>query len=191
MRLPVFLLGLLFGVTLAASASADVENNLVFTRQNGTTIMFPAAAKTYAWCGPYEGATIPTPTFHLITFDTTFAQGYWRLRAIPADVTVGDTLNFPMNWTWPSPDSVNVFIADPPNEISSNQHEDVFGWIVFQQLDCSEEGGIEFSIDAHFPSEFGDGPWVEVTGNFRADYTGSPFVPARASTWGQVKATYR
>ena len=192
MRLPVVVLGILFGVTLAASALADVENNLVFTRQNGTTITFPAAAKTYAWCGPYEQGNVPTPTFHVITYDSTLVdRTYWRMWTIPADVTVGDTLYFPMNWTWPSPDSVQVFIYDPPNEVSSNQHEGVFGWIVFQQLDCSTAGGIEFTIDARFPSEFGDSPWVAVTGSFRATYTGSPFVPARAATWGQVKATYR
>jgi hypothetical protein len=190
---PALLFALMLGVTLAASASADVENNLVFTRQNGTTITFPAAAKTFAWCGPYEVGNVKTTTFHLITYDTTLTDGtYWRLWAIPADVTVGDTLNFPMNWTWPSPDSVHVFIGDPPNEISSNQHEDVFGWIVFQQLDCTEAaGGIEFTIDAQFPSEFGDGPWVAVQGSFRATLTGSPFVPARASTWGKIKSTYR
>jgi hypothetical protein len=192
MRPRLFLLPLVLALVLAASASADVDDNLVFKRQDGTTITFPAAARTFAWCGPYEQGNVPTTTFHLITYDTTLTdRTYWRLWAIPPDVTVGDTLSFPMNWTWPSPDSVHVFIADPPNEISSNQHEDVFGWIVFQQLDCSEGGGIEFTIDAQFPSEFGDGPWVAVTGSFRATLTGSPFVPARASTWGHVKATYR
>jgi len=32
---------------------------------------------------------------------------------------------------------------------------------------------------------------ITVQGSFRATLTGSPFVPARASAWGAVKATYR
>ena len=176
----------------AAPVRADVENHLVFTRQNGEAITFPANATTFVWCGDYEPGSAPTPTFHVLAYDTTRAERtYWRLHAIPADVTLEEPLVFPNPWTWPEPDSAGFFVLDRKNE-ASTMTEDSQGSIVFHKLDCTEGGaGIDFTVDARIGSEFGDGPWITVTGTFRATLTGSPFVPAQAATWGAVKATYR
>lgn len=187
--LPGLLLLLVLAATEAASAPADVENNLVFRRQSGETITFPANAKTFAWCGPYEEDKAPTLTFHVITYDTTRTdRTYWRLWAIPADVVIGQPQFFPNHWQWPNPDSVEIFVYDPQNEAATDTEESG-GSIVFQQLDCDEGGGVEFTIDTQIGSEFGDGPWISVQGSFRATLTGSPFVPVRPSTWGEIKAT--
>lgn len=176
----------------ATIARADVENNLVFRRQSGATITFATTARAYAWCGPYEEGNAPTPTFHVIFYDTTLASHtYWRLWAIPRDIVLGEPQLFPNHWTWPNPDSVEIFVYDPPNEAATDV-EEAGGSIVFQKLDCSSQTGeIEFTVDARIGSEFGDGPYITVTGTFRATVTGSPFVPALPATWGALKATYR
>jgi hypothetical protein len=188
---PLFLLLLATAAIEAAAAPADVVNNLVFRRQGGTTITFAATTKSFAWCGPYDPGDAKTTTVHVITYDTTLTTGtHWRLWAIPADVVIGEPQLFPNHWIWPNPDSVQVFVGDPPNEAASDTEESG-GWIVFQKLDCAEGGQIEFTIDAQIGSEYGDSPWITVQGNFRATLSASPFVPARPSTWGAVKATYR
>jgi hypothetical protein len=189
MRTPGLILALV--AALAASASADVENQLVFTRQGGGAIAFPANARSYAWCGPYDDGSAPTPTLHVMTYDTTLASGrHWRLWAIPADVVIGQPQLFPNRWTWPNPDSVELYVGDPPNE-ASTETEESSGWIVFQELDCAEGGTVAFTIDARVGSEFGDGPWIGVTGSFRATVTRSPFTPVSGRTWGAIKAIYR
>jgi hypothetical protein len=178
-------------LALAAAPAVGVENHLVFTRQGGAVIEFPAASKTVAWCGPYDEGDVLVTTLHVISYDSTLTDGhYWRLWAIPGDVTIGEPQAFPNRWTWPNPDSVEIFIGDPPNEAATDTEESA-GSITFQELDCREGGEVAFTIDARAGSEFGDGPWVSIEGSFRATLTGSPFVPARASTWGEVKATYR
>ena len=50
------------------TASTRVENNLVFRRQNGETITYPASS--FAWCGPYSEPDVMTPSLHVITYDT-------------------------------------------------------------------------------------------------------------------------
>ena len=195
--LPLLLVVLLAAVTAASAAPAalpalpapaDVENNLVFRRQNGETITYPASS--FAWCGPYSEPDVMTPSLHVITYDTDLAnQRYWRLGAVLADVVIGEPRRFPNVWSWPNPDSVSIYAGDPPNQTATFT-EGAAGWIIFQQLDCTEGGVVEFTIDARLGSMLADGPWIDVQGSFRATVTGSPFVPARSSTWGAVKATY-
>jgi hypothetical protein len=193
LSLPLFLLAAVAAAVAsgAASARADVENNLVFRRQGGATITFPAAAKSFAWCGPYEPGNVEETTVHVITYDTTLTNHtYWRLWAIPADVVIGEPQLFPNHWTWPNPDSVEIFVYDPPNEAATDT-EGSSGSIVFQKLDCAVGGQVECTIDAQIGSEFGDGSPITVQGSFRATLSRSPFAPVHASTWGAVKATYR
>ena len=187
---------LVAATTATTAALADVDNQLVFRRKSGDVITFPATAKAFVWCGPYESDGDPaTPTFHVIVYDTTLTDAtYWRLWAIPADVTIGEPQRFPNHWQWPNPDSVEIFVGDPPNEAATDT-EDAGGSITFTKLDCVDEsgdgGGVEFTIDARVGSEFGDGPWIDVTGSFRGRLTGNPFTPARPATWGALKSTYR
>lgn len=178
-------------VAASPAVAADVDNQLVFRRQSGETIVFPSTAKSFAWCGPYDVGDVKTVTVHVITYDTTLTNGtYWRLWAIPADVVIGEPQLFPNHWTWPNPDSVEIFVGDPPNE-AATATEGSAGSIVFQKLDCAEGGEVEFTIVARIGSELGGGPWITVEGSFRATLSGSPFVPARASTWGAIKDIYR
>ena len=190
---PVWLLpALVFVAALGATiAQADVENNLVFRRQNGETIQFATTARAFAWCGPYEVGNAPTPTYHVIFYDTTLVDHrYWRLWAIPRDIVLGEPQLFPNYWMWPNPDSVDIFVGDPPNEATTDV-EEAGGWIVFDKLDCAAGGEVAFTIGARIGSEFGGGPFITVTGTFRATVTGSPFPPGLSASWGAIKATYR
>ena len=186
--LPWFLLLLAAVATPALASPADVENNLVFRRQNGETITFPGSS--FALCGPYFEPDAPAPSLHVITYDGTPGGRYWRLGAILSDVVIGEPRTFPNVWTWPNPDSVSIYVGDTPNQTATFTPE-ASGWIVFQQLDCTEGGFVEFTIDARLGSMLNGFPWVEVQGSFKAPMTSSPFVPAQPSTWGKVKAIYR
>jgi hypothetical protein len=169
-------------------APATVENNLVFRRQNGSVIRFPPEARSWIWCGPWRKGTADVPSLHILTSDTT-SPPYWSLDAVLADVTIGEPLLFPNSFIYTDPDSVLIFVWDPPNELSTQEHTSA-GFIVFQALGCGASEQVQFSIDATIGSEFGDGTPITVQGDFRATISGPP-VPTRPLTWGKLKATYR
>ena len=146
-------------------------NQLVFTREDGSGIVFSPIARTYVWCGPWEQYDVPDHALH-IWFGSSAPAGGWVLKAVVADINIGDTLLFPNYFIWDQPDSVHLFLYDPPNELATNTEESS-GFIVFHSLPCPEGGMVDFSIDAVLGSEYGDMPWVAVSGRFRAEKTGS------------------
>src|SRR5215470_16953576 len=150
-------------VLTAGSASAGslppatvLENNLVFQRQSGGTIPFPPGAVSWVWCGPWEAGNVETPSLHILTYDPDVPAPGWKIDAVVADVGLESPLNFPNHWTWPHPDSVTVFVLDPPNEASTDT-EDSDGSIVFHALDCGSPGEVWFSMNATVGSEYGGG----------------------------------
>ena len=169
-------------------APAPAENNLVFQREDGSIIQFPPGTKSWVWCGPWEEGQVDTPSLHIVTFDPS-GPPYWSLNAVLAEVTLGQPVVFPNLWTWPNPAGVEIFVWDPPNELST-QTGDSGGSIVFQKLNCESSGEVQFSIEATIGSEFGDGLPITVRGDFQAIVSGPP-VPVRAATWGEHKASYR
>jgi hypothetical protein len=169
-------------------APATVQNNLVFRRQDGSIIQFRPGTHSWVWCGPWEEGSVDTPTLHILTADPS-GPPYWRLDAVLADITLGEPLLFPNSWIWPNPDDVEIFVWDPPNELST-QTGGSGGSIVFQSLGCGPSDEVQFSIDATIGSEFGDGTHITVQGDFRATISGPP-VPTQPLTWGRVKGTYR
>ena len=94
-----------------------------------------------------------------------------HLRAVVADVVIGQPLAFPNSFVFDLPKDVDLFVADssddPPNDLSSQDGRSS-GFITFQKLQCGSGGEVQFSIDAVIGSEFHDGPSVSVTGAFRA-----------------------
>ena len=146
---------------------ATADNTLVFTRANESKITFSSSSQLYVWCGPWELGSVATPSV-LIFFGTTAEEdSHWRLWAVVADVALGVPLTFPNHYGWPDPRDVQIFVGDPPNELST-QTEESSGSITFQQLQCGSGNEVEFSIDATIGSEFGNGTSITVKGSFRA-----------------------
>lgn len=192
------LIGLALAATTAPASGGSpptelpatvVENDLVFQRQGGETIHFPPGTTAWVWCGPWEEENVETPSLHILTYDPDVLVPGWRIDIVLADVTLESPLLFPNHWIWPNPDSVTVFVLDPPNEAATNS-DGSGGSIVFHALDCGPPGDVWFSIDATVGSEFGDGSPITIHGDFRATLTGPP-TPARATTWGAIRSIYR
>jgi len=128
------------------------------------------------WCGPWEEGVVPTQTLHIVFGGPGPDDPAWHLRAVVTDVVPGSPSVFPNNFVWDDPRNVDLYIADladnPKNELST-QDTRSSGSITFQALQCIHGGAVQFSIDAVVGSEFGSGPFVTVTGSFRA-IVGSP-----------------
>jgi len=148
-----------------------IDNSLVFTREDASEVEFPAAAKAYVWCGPWEN-DVPVFSLH-VWFGSPGEPVGWELQGVVGDIEVGDTLRFPNSFIWNQPDGVLLFLLDPPNELATNTEESD-GFMVFHRLPCSSGSTVDFSIDAVMGSEFGDMPPVTVRGRFTAQVTGPP-----------------
>jgi hypothetical protein len=149
-----------------------ISGPLVFTRENGSVVTFPTGAQAFVWCGDWEPEEVPVPSLHVWFGSPTEPRGWW-LRAVLADTQTGDSLFFPNEFVWDEPDSVDIFLADPPNELSTSTDESS-GFILFHRIPCRAGTSVEFSIDAVLGSELGDMPPVAVRGRFTAPVTGAP-----------------
>jgi len=145
------------------------NNSLVFTREDASEVEFPAAAKAYVWCGPWEN-DVPVFSLH-VWFGSPGDPVGWELQGVVGDIEIGDTLRFPNSFIWNQPDGVLLFLLDPPNELATSMEESG-GFMVFHRLPCSSGSTVDFSIDAVMGSEFGDMPPVTVRGRFTAQVTG-------------------
>ncbi len=151
--------------------SGGKDNQLVFTREDGSEIEFTATAKAYVWCGPWENDLVLDTSLH-VWFGSSASVNGWVLKAVVGDIEIGDTLRFPNYFIWDQPDSVHMFLLDPPNELATNTEESS-GFIVFHSLPCPDGRTVDFSIDAVIGSEYGDMPSVTVRGRFTAEETGA------------------
>jgi len=170
----LFALGMvLFGCEEDKTVNPPVEtsNQLVFTRENGSEIEFTAPVKTYVCCGPWEQDQVHDSSLH-VWFASSTSENGWMLKAVVGDVEIGDTLYFPNFFIWDQPDSVHMFLLDPPNELATNTEESS-GYIVFHSLPCPVGRTVDFSINAVLGSEYHDMPSVTVHGRFIAEETGA------------------
>ena len=165
-----------FGVTACGSDGPTEprreDNSLVFTRADSSTISFRENALLYVWCGPWEDGLVDTASVQVLFGGPTSGDPNWRLRGVTANILVGQPMAFPNPFIWDQPAGVDLFIGDPPNELST-QEGSSSGSITFQRLSCATGGEVQFTIDAVVGSEFGGGPSVRVTGGFRG-YAGQP-----------------
>lgn len=182
MNTPTRIVALAAAAALALSCGDDgpsgpgpIQDDLVFTRADQSRISFASGAMLHVWCGPWEEGVVPAASIQILFGGPTASDPRWHLRAVAADVTPGVPIEFPNSFIWDQPKDVDIFIYDPPNELSTQDYRSS-GSITFQQLRCGSGGEIRFSIDAVVGSEFGDGPSVAVTGAFRA-----PIDPPKAS----------
>jgi hypothetical protein len=141
------------------------RNDLVFTRENTSEIVFPSSAVTYVWCGDYDN-DVEVPALHIGFGSSSLEDPNWMLTAVVADIELEMPLSFPTTGAWNEPEDVMVFVNDPPNELSSYQSESS-GTITFHALPCPGGGSVEFTIDAVLGSELHQGPSVAVTGYFK------------------------
>ena len=100
-------------------------------------------------------------------------MSYWSLKIVLNDVSLGDSLQFPVTFQWDQPEDLELFIYQNPGEFSSQERESK-GIIVIKRIDCGSSGGIEFYIDATIDSEFHGGGAVRVTGSFTAPVLAPP-----------------
>jgi hypothetical protein len=143
-------------------------NNIAISRPDGGGLAF--APSVWAWCGPWEAGEVPEPTVHVLVGSS---ASRWEFRAVRRDVKIGEALSFPNSFIWNEPRGADMFVHDPPNELSTQTGQSS-GAVIIEDLDCSPGGGIRFVIEAVVGSEFGDGPPVIVTGNFTSPWTGPP-----------------
>jgi hypothetical protein len=166
-----------------------ISGPLVFTREDGSEVKFPAAAEAYVWYGPWEQDGAPTLSLH-VWFGSPGEFVGWELRAVVGDIEAGDTLPFPNYFVWDQPDGVLLFLLDPPNELATNTEESG-GFIVFHRLPYPSGKTVDFSIDAVMGSEYGDMPPVSVRGRFTARVTGPPPFGAQDSRLGDLRGVTR
>ena len=76
------------------------------------------------WCGPWEEGVVATPSFQVLFRGPSAADPRWHLRAVAADVKLGQPMTFPNGFVFDQPKDVDVFVFDPPNALSTQ------GWQV-------------------------------------------------------------
>jgi hypothetical protein len=97
----------------------------------------------------------------------------FQLRAVVGDVHIGQPIAFPNTFLWDQPKGADVFVLDPPNELSTRS-SDSSGSITFQELSCSPGGEVRFTVDAVIGSELGDAPSMAMRGGFRSRIGDAP-----------------
>lgn len=149
------------------------KDPLVFTREDSSVVEFSSSVETYIWCGDWSAEEVPVASLHVWVGTPTQRQTYWYLRAVLSDVAIGAPMPFPNYFIWNEPDSVSIFLFDPPNELATDTEESS-GTIVFHQLPCPTGTSVDFTLDAVMGSEYGDLPTVAVRGRFEGQITGAP-----------------
>ena len=153
----------------------QVEDNLVFTRANQSRISFPSGAQWFVWCGPWDNL-VATPSVQILLAAPVLSGSpgpSWHLKAVVSDVTVGNPLTFPNIFLSSQPRKVDIFVLDPPNELSTSTDKSS-GSITFQKLSCASGGEVQFSINATIGSEYHDLQSITVAGTFRAPMGQAP-----------------
>lgn len=138
-----------------------LQNALVFTRGDGSTIHFPAS--TRVWCGPWEEGYNETPALH-VQVGSPGSNRWWELRVAAANVQPGVPILFPGSTLLDLGD-VEMFVLDGSNEASSSG-KGGGGSITFDTAPCTRDAS--FSVDGTLGSELHGEPDIRVKGTFRS-----------------------
>ncbi|HMU60654.1 MAG TPA: hypothetical protein PKA66_02640 [Gemmatimonadales bacterium] len=180
LRLSTLLVATVSGIAACGDDSPTepdkTQNTLVVTRADNSQVSFAASAFLYVWCGPWEAGVVDTPSVQVLFGGPAGSDPHWWMKGVVADVVIGQALTFPNSFVWDQPTKVDLFVGDPPNELSTQQGNSS-GSITFQKLDCTAGGEVAFTIDAVVGSELGGGPSVSVAGGFRGPVGGAPPSP--------------
>lgn len=166
MRASLALAFLLAAGALVAAAPA-AQAKLRFTRADGSVIAF--SAKPRVWCGPWE----PDVKKRSVHVAARGRKRHWDLSAVRSDVGPGTKVKFPTDFVFNKPKGAQFFVADAPNEASTNE-EEASGSMTFTHVTCRHSGVVAFTIDAVLGSEFSDLGTVHVTGSFRGHVASAP-----------------
>jgi hypothetical protein len=147
----------------AAADAITVDNRLAFTRPDGSAVTYPSRVRV--WCGPWE-PDVPVRAIH-VQVGVLGKPPYWRLSAVPGDVTRRRVVRLPHFFVWDEPSEALLFAVDGENELSSAE-EEASGSITFRRARCGRHLRIRFRVDATLGSEFFEGDELRVRGTFAA-----------------------
>lgn len=150
-----------------AAAAPAASARLRFSRQDGSVI--PFSAKPRVWCGPWESG-VKKRSVHVTVRGR---RRHWDLSAVRSDIKAGTTVKFPTDIIFNKPHGAELFVADAPNEASTNE-EEASGSMTFSHVTCRHSGVVAFTTDAVLGSEFSDLGTIHVTGSFRGHVASAP-----------------
>ena len=133
-------------------ASATAAAELVFTRADGSTIVFPEAVRT--WCD--------SDGLHAVVLGTA-RQSRWQLGISRKNVRNGRVVPF----SWRRTNGVELFVFDAKtrNEASEGA-EGSHGRVELRRASCAPGARVVISVDGVIASEVSDGRRVRVSGTF-------------------------
>jgi hypothetical protein len=146
----------------AAAEAITVDNRIAFTRPDGSAVTYPSRVRV--WCGPWE-PDVRVRAIHVQVGVP--GKLYWRLSAVPRDVTRRPVVRLPHSFVFDEPTGAQLFAVDGENELSSAE-EEATGSITFRKARCGRHLRIRFRIRATLGSEFFDGAPLQVRGTFAA-----------------------
>jgi hypothetical protein len=144
-----------------------VDAKLRFTREDGSVISFSAMPRV--WCGPWESG-VKKRSVHVTVRGR---KHHWDLSAVRHDIKPGTTVKFPTDIIFDKPHGAELFVADAPNEASTNE-EEASGSMTFTHVSCTHGRVVAFTIDAVLGSEFSDLGTIHVAGSFRGHVASAP-----------------
>lgn len=153
----------------------SVQNELTFTRQNGTPLMM--GAEFAICCGAWEPGYDESPTLKIFFYDPLLwtdpnqAESFWKLFIVMDKLGTEQAYDFPT--TSESPLRMFLYDTASRNEVSGEEEESS-GTITIERLNCGPPVRIKFTIDAVLGSEYHMGSTVTVTGTFTATVYTNP-----------------
>jgi hypothetical protein len=149
-----------------------VQNNLIFTRQDGTSMTM---GTNYAiCCSVWEAGHIDKNALKILYYDPISQQtAGWKLFILVDEASQDTTYALPTLAAGQAP--ISMFLADIPtgNELNSDQSEST-GTFTIRSFNCGPPASVSLTIDATVASEFGNGPSVSVSGTFSCTVYSNP-----------------
>lgn len=149
----------------------QVVNNLVFNRQDSTTI--PMATDMAICCGVWETGYIDENTLKVMYYDTTMQVSGWRLFILIDSARTGAGYLFPTDVSGESAVSMFVYDVVNLNETNSDVSESS-GGITINSFSCGPPVRLDVTINATLGSEFFQGPSIDVAGSFSCTIYDNP-----------------
>ena len=141
----------------------EVVNNLVFQRQDTTTIT--CGSDWAVCCGIWESGYIDKNTLKIMFYDTTMQAASWRLFVLVDEAQEHSGYVLPTQPTGQSPVSMFVYDVSTGNEVNS-ETDGSSGVITLNSFTCGPPVSLDVTMNAILGSEFFQGPTVHVQGSF-------------------------
>jgi hypothetical protein len=122
-------------------------------------------------CGPWEAGYDETFVLKIFCYGGSAEESVWKLFIVVDEVELDTPYAFPTDEA--NPAVIYMVDASNSNELSSDTDESS-GTITFTVLNCGPPLEVDFTVDCNVGSEFGDGPSVDVSGDFRCTVHSNP-----------------